>query len=144
MNFIVEPLALKTIIFLLIGSPLFIWGLITNYIPYKVPRMLVDLGKTHSSEMASWKLAYGFILFIIYYGFSALLIWKITGQITFTILFLLSLIPSGNFALYYSKSLMKYRQHVKFLSIFYKKRNSPSQHWWLENVYGLRNYEDSH
>ena len=52
----------KTIIFLLLGSPLFILGLITNYIPYKVPRMLVDLGKTHSSEMASWKLAYGFIL----------------------------------------------------------------------------------
>ena len=55
----------KTIIFLILGSPLFIWGLITNYIPYKVPRMLVNLGKTHSSEMASWKLAYGFILFII-------------------------------------------------------------------------------
>tara|TARA_B100000085_G_C18533803_1_gene509075 strand:+ start:87 stop:395 length:309 start_codon:yes stop_codon:yes gene_type:complete len=72
--------------------------------------------------MASWKLAYGFILFIIYYGLSVLIIWNITGHITFTILFLISLIPSGNFALYYSKSLMKYRQHVKFLSFFYKKR----------------------
>ena len=112
----------KTIIFLLLGSPLFIWGLITNYIPYKVPRMLVDLGKTHSSEMASWKLAYGFILFIIYYGFSLLIIWNLTEHITFTILFLITLIPSGNFALYYSKSLMKYRQHVKFLSVFYKRR----------------------
>ena len=112
----------KTIILLLLGSPLFIWGLITNYIPYKVPRMLVDLGKTHSSEMASWKLAYGFIMFIIYYGISAMIIWEITNEITFTILFLLFLIPSGNFALYYSKSLVKYRQHLKFLSVFYKKR----------------------
>ena len=43
-------------------------------------------------------------------------------EITFTILFLLSLIPSGNFALYYSKSLVKFRQHVKFLSVLYKKR----------------------
>ena len=112
----------KTIIFLLLGSPLLIWGLITNYIPYKVPRMLVDLGKTHSSEMASWKLAYGFIMFIIYYGISAMIIWEITSEITFTILFLLTLIPSGNFVLYYSKSLVKYRQHLKFLSVFYKKR----------------------
>ncbi len=112
----------KTIIFLFLGSPLFIWGLITNYIPYKVPRMLVDLGKTHSSEMASWKLAYGFIMFIIYYGISAMIIWEITSEITFTILFLLTLIPSGNFVLYYSKSLVKYRQHLKFLSVFYKKR----------------------
>ena len=84
--------------------------------------MLVDLGKTHSSEMASWKLAYGFILFIIYYGFSLLIIWDLTEHITFTILFLITLIPSGNFALYYSKSLMKYRQHLKFLSVFYKRR----------------------
>ena len=51
-----------------------------------------------------------------------MIIWNITGHITFTILFLISLVPSGNFALYYSKSLMKYRQHIKFLSIFYKKR----------------------
>ena len=112
----------RTIIFLIFGSPLFVWGLITNYLPYKIPRLLVDLGKKHSSEMASWKLAYGFILFIIYYGISAMIIWEITNEITFTILFLLSLIPSGNFALYYSKSLVKYRQHLKFLSVFYKKR----------------------
>ena len=112
----------RTIIFLILGSPLFIWGLITNYLPYKIPRLLVDLGKKHSSEMASWKLAYGFFLFIIYYGISAMLIWEITREITFTIFFLLSLIPSGNFALYYKKSLVKYRQHVKFLSVFYKKR----------------------
>ena len=112
----------RTIIFLILGSPLFVWGLITNYLPYKIPRLLVDLGKKHSSEMASWKLAYGFILFIIYYGISAMIIWEITSEITFTILFLLSLIPSGNFALYYSKSLVKYRQHLKFLSVFYKKR----------------------
>ena len=26
------------------------------------------------------------------------------------------------FVIYYSKSFMKYRQHVKFLSFFYKKR----------------------
>ena len=112
----------RTIIFLILGSPLFVWGLITNYLPYKIPRLLVDLGKKHLSEMASWKLAYGFILFIIYYGISAMIIWEITSEITFTILFLLSLIPSGNFALYYSKSLVKYRQHLKFLSVFYKKR----------------------
>ena len=112
----------RTIIFLIFGSPLFVWGLITNYLPYKIPRLLVDLGKKHSSEMASWKLAYGFILFIIYYGISAMIIWEITSKITFTILFLLTLIPSGNFALYYSKSLVKYRQHLKFLSVFYKKR----------------------
>ena len=49
---------IRTIIFLILGSPLFVWGLITNYLPYKIPRLLVDLGKKHLSEMASWKLAY--------------------------------------------------------------------------------------
>ena len=82
--------------------------------------MLVDLVK-HTSEMASWKLAYGFILYIILW-IQCTVNLEDNRHVTFTILFLLSLIPSGNFALYYSKSLMKYRQHVKFLSIFYKKK----------------------
>jgi len=42
---------------------------------------------------------------------------------TLLILFVLSLIPSGNFALYYSKSMVKYGQHIRFLSMFYRKRS---------------------
>ena len=112
----------KTILFLVIGSPLFIWGIITNYIPYILPRVLVKITNKDQSEEASWKLIYGFIFFVFYYAVSITFIWKLTQNIFLTILFASSLIPSGDFALYYSKNINKYKQHVKFLSIFYKKR----------------------
>ena len=113
----------KTILFLVIGSPLFIWGIITNYIPYILPRVLVEITNKDQAEEASWKLIYGFIFFVFYYAVSITFIWKLTQNIFLTILFISSLIPSGDFALYYSKNINKYKQHVKFLSIFYKKRS---------------------
>ena len=113
----------KTILFLVIGSPLFIWGIITNYIPYILPRVLVEITNKDQSEEASWKLIYGFIFFVFYYAVLITFIWKLTQNIFLTILFISSLIPSGDFALYYSKNINKYKQHVKFLSIFYKKRS---------------------
>ena len=113
----------KTILFLVIGSPLFIWGIITNYIPYILPRVLAEITNKDQSEEASWKLIYGFIFFVFYYAVSITFIWKLTQNIFLTILFISSLIPSGDFALYYSKNINKYKQHVKFLSIFYKKRS---------------------
>ena len=113
----------RTIIFLFLGAPLFIYGLITNYLPYKIPRLLVKTNNKHLSEMASWKLIYGFILFVIYYALGIMLFWKFSANMTLLILFIMSLIPSGNFALFYSKSLIKYRQHVKFLSMFYRRRS---------------------
>ena len=107
----------------MIGSPLFLWGIITNYIPYIIPRILVKISKKDQSQEASWKLIYGFIFFVIYYIASTTLVWEITQNLLVTILFTVSLIPSGDFALYYSKNIKKYKQHVKFLSIFYKKRS---------------------
>ena len=112
----------KTILFLIIGSPLFIWGIITNYIPYILPRVLVKITNKDQSEEASWKLIYGFFYFVFYYAASITLFWKLTQNLFLTSLFISSLIPSGDFALYYSKNIKKYKQHVKFLSIFYEKR----------------------
>ena len=102
--------------------PLFIWGIITNYIPYILPRILLKITKKDQSEEASWKLIYGFIFFVFYYAASITLFWKLTQNLFLTFLFISSLIPSGDFALYYSKNIKKYKQHVKFLSIFYEKR----------------------
>ena len=112
----------KTMLFLIIGLPLFIWGIITNYIPYILPRILLKITKKGQSEEASWKLVYGFIFFIFYYAVSIIFVLKLTQNLVLTMLFIFTLIPSGDFALYYSKNIKKYKQHIKFLSIFYKRR----------------------
>ena len=63
------------------------------------------------------------IFFIIYYGFSFGIVWSSTHSLLWVGICTISLIPSGIFALFYSKNIKKYRQHVKFLSMFYHKRS---------------------
>ena len=63
------------------------------------------------------------IFFIIYYGFSNGIIWSLTNSLLRVGIFTICLIPSRNFALLYTKNIKKYRQHVKFLSVFYHKRS---------------------
>ncbi len=117
----------RTILFLIIGSPLFLWGVITSYLPYRLPRLIIskkNLGgpAPENAEEASWKLMYGFILFVIFYTTETKILWHITNDIVLVSVFILSLIPSGNFALYYSKNIRIYKKHLKFLSIFYRQR----------------------
>ena len=117
----------RTILFLIIGSPLFFWGFLTNYLPYRLPRLIIskknlDGPAPSNAQEASWKLMYGFVLFLIYYTMEIMIFWHLTNDMMLVSIFILSLIPSGNFALYYSKNIRIYKQHVKFLSIFYKKR----------------------
>ena len=117
----------RTILFLIIGSPLFFWGVLTNYLPYRLPRLIIskkELGGPApvNAQEASWKLMYGFIFFVIYYIIETIIFWHLTNDVILVLIFILTLIPSGNFALYYSKNIKIYRQHVKFLSIFYNKR----------------------
>ena len=117
----------RTILFLIIGSPLFLWGVITSYLPYRLPRLIIakkNLGgpAPENAQEASWKLMYGFILFLIFYTIETIIFWHLTNDLVLVSVFILSLIPSGNFALYYSKNIRIYKQHVNFLSIFYRQR----------------------
>ena len=62
-------------------------------------------------------------VFIIYYFIEIIIFAIVTNNVLFTILYSLSLIPSGNFVLSYIYQIRKYRQHLRFLTVFYQKRN---------------------
>ena len=47
---------------------------------------------------------------------------SLTGSFIWTFIYALSLIPSGNFVLQYINRVRDYRQHLRFISVFYKKR----------------------
>jgi hypothetical protein len=44
------------------------------------------------------------------------------NNLLLTTAYILSLIPSGNFVLSYIFRIRKYRQHLRFLTVFYQKR----------------------
>ena len=113
----------KIITYILLGFPIYLYGLINNIIPYKLPRWLAKKFAGSKSEIATTKLVTGMGVFIIYYFIEIIIFAIVTNNVLFTILYSLSLIPSGNFVLSYIYQIRKYRQHLRFLTVFYQKRN---------------------
>lgn len=110
-------------VYLVIGFPIYLYGLINNYLPYQVPRWYTNKYIAAKEWYAPMKLITGAAVFFIYYGILITSVAIISKNTWLTIGFSLTLIPSGNFVLKYLKHAGRYRQHWQFLNIFYRKRD---------------------
>ncbi|MBT3479114.1 hypothetical protein HN615_07770 [Candidatus Woesearchaeota archaeon] len=114
---------IKAFTFLIIGFPIFVWGLLHNYLPYKFPRWFVNKSRVVKSQIAPFKLLAGILVFVLYYsGILGFVYWYFESPML-TIIWGLTLIASGNFVLSYINGINGYRQHLRFISLFYKERN---------------------
>ena len=114
---------LQSWFFLVFGFPVFIYGWILNYLPYKLSGILaVRAVRDNFADLSSKKMLFGLGLFIIWYTGISILFYKIIGNTLWTALFFLTFIPSGNFTLFYYRKAQNYGQHIRFMTIFYQKR----------------------
>lgn len=112
----------KAFLFLALGTPIFLLGLINNYIPYKIPRWYTEKFVDSKASWAPMKLVIGIAAFIPYYTLLLFLIAQIVPNGWWVLGYALTLIPSGNFVLKYVHKAKAYRQHLRFMAIFYHKR----------------------
>ncbi|NOZ03430.1 MAG: hypothetical protein GXO92_02350 [FCB group bacterium] len=112
----------QAVLFLVTGFPIYLYGLINNYIPYKIPRWYAAHFLSAKSQWASTKMIVGAVSFLVYYGVGVSVVMYLTDNPLIVILYILSLIPSGNFVLKYVRKAKEYRQHMRFMSVFYHKR----------------------
>ena len=127
-------------LYMIIGFPFYVYGLLNNYIPYKVPRWLAQKYTRAKSEIASAKLLSGMVVFLFYYFLLINIFSRVVNENAITIVYALTLIPSGNFALTYYFHVQKYRQYMRFFTFFYQKRYVMQQVTDERNV--LINYID--
>ena len=113
---------IQIITYLTLGFPIYLYGVINNIIPYKLPRLIAKQFSRSKSEIAPTKLITGIGIFVIYYILEILFFSLVFNNQLLTIIYISSLIPSGNFVLSYIFKIRKYRQHLRFLTIFYQKR----------------------
>lgn len=113
---------MKAFLFLALGTPIFLLGLINNYIPYKIPRWYTEKFVDSKASWAPMKLVIGIAAFIPYYTLLLFLIAQIVPNGWWVLGYALTLIPSGNFVLKYVHKAKAYRQHLRFMAIFYHKR----------------------
>ncbi|QMU30299.1 1-acyl-sn-glycerol-3-phosphate acyltransferase [Adhaeribacter radiodurans] len=102
-----------SILFLLIGLPLYLFGLLTNYLPYIIPAKVANALTEEAEFIAPILLTTGIFTFPLFYGVELYLFWYFTQAGLLTLLFFLSLPLSGFFVLHYFRRVKNLQTHLR-------------------------------
>lgn len=104
---------------LLLATPLALWGLVHNFLPYNLTDPLARRGDPGPEELATNKVVMGTSLFLAFYVAQTLLVGSLVGPVGAAI-YLLTLPPCGFLALWWVGRLRFFSRHwrtfVTFLS----------------------------
>ncbi len=109
-------------LFFLISLPLYILGLITNYLPYILPAKVATALTEEEEFMAPILMSTGIFTFPLFYTLECYLIWYVTQSWLVVLLFLLLLPTAGFFVLYYYQKFKKVRNTLKLQTLFFRDR----------------------
>jgi len=108
------------LLFILLGFPLFAYGILANYLPYRTVKSLVEWKVKQREFQGSVAMAAGMLLFLSWYTAIGIVTWKIFHS-WYALLFTASLLPAGVWAFYYYVSLHHIGRRWFFASLFYKR-----------------------
>ncbi len=92
---------------ILLGFPFFLYGFLNNFIPYWIPAKVADKTVKEIEFRSSVVLVIGVVVFSTFYLLQSVLFYLFSASPFYTFLYVLSLIPSGFFALFYQTELIK-------------------------------------
>ncbi len=118
---------LKVIIYTVLGFPLYIYGLINNYIPYKIPSIAAAAISEHDEYRGPIMMTTGMFMFPIFYALQCWLVYYFFESGWISLVYLLSLPISGFFALHFWGRLITTRNYFKLFSLFYKRNTLVNQ-----------------
>lgn len=101
-----QPTFLATIGLLLL-APIHLYGVVNNYLPYKIPERIVDQKIKNDTFFAPLKMVIAMLLFPIFYLVQTLLVWGISGNGWTALAYVASLPIAGYFAINYWKKSRK-------------------------------------
>lgn len=111
---------LRRLVYFLIGFPFFLFGLITNFIPFKLTGFICRKIKIREDFVGAFTLAVGLFLFLIIYGIESYVVASYTSNLI-GMLFLLILYPMGLFTINYFVTYYKLRGTFNYLMLFMRK-----------------------
>ncbi|MBI4380224.1 MAG: 1-acyl-sn-glycerol-3-phosphate acyltransferase [candidate division NC10 bacterium] len=110
----------------ILGFPIALYGTINNYIPYRLARLAgmrnpYYRDRLDKTKISIYSLLAGAVAFLIFYPIQGFLVWFFFDNPA-AIIYVLSLPPSGFFALRYSERLKVYRRDLFYARLHLKKR----------------------
>jgi len=111
------------ILFVIIGFPFYLYGLITNYIPYRLPHLIAHALTNDEEYLGPIKMTSGILTFSSFYILLIYLFQRfiVDGNWFWTNIFALSLPLVGFFAIWYYERLQNFKFHRRLISLFYKE-----------------------
>jgi len=110
---------LRILVALFWGFPLYLYGLLNNYLPYIIPSQVANLITKDEAYRAPIMMSTGIFTFGIFYGLQNYWAWSYWAW-PYALLYTLSLPLSAFFAMYYGGFLQKTRGYWRLIGLFYK------------------------
>lgn len=102
-------------------APLFAWGLVNNVVPFLATRAIA-LRAPDEAMRAFTGLIAGILAFGLAYTLQAWGVWRLSGSVGLVVVYLLTLIPSGLFALSYRRQVARRRDRIVVRTLFMTRR----------------------
>jgi glycerol-3-phosphate O-acyltransferase / dihydroxyacetone phosphate acyltransferase len=106
--------ALRQGLALVLGLPLALWGLVNHILPYGLTAVAVRAMDPEADVESTYKVAVGLVVYPLCWLLEGWLIWRMGGGGVFAV-FMLSLLPTGFFALSWTQRLDRVRRDTRGL-----------------------------
>lgn len=113
---------IKSIFILIIGFPIWIFGYINSFIPYKIPRLIALKITDSEAFYGALLMSIGTFSFIFFYSLTTYLTWEFTNSSIFTICYGIALPISGFFTIFYARVARRFYYNWQFISRFFSKQ----------------------
>lgn len=121
-NVLLRQTLVRTLL-LALTLPLYLYGLVNNYLAYVIPSKVANALSEEQEFRAPIMLSVGIFSFPVLYVLQAGIFWHYWPDSLYLLLYLISLPLSGFFALRYWSTLLRTREHWLLLRLF--QSNSP-------------------
>ena len=115
-----------SLLFLILGFPLYLYGLVNNYLPFEIPGLLAGKIAKSSDFRGAIGMVLGMFTFIIFDTFQIWLVHHLFHITWLTIAYAVSLPLSGFFTYYYWHSFDKIRAKWLLISLFFRRSTAIS------------------
>ena len=112
---------LKSLLILILGFPIYLFGLITNFLPFEIPSVVAKKIDESNEYRGAIMMVGGLFTFLIFYTSETILLWKLTHIQWLTVVFGISLPIAGLFCYWYFHTVNKMRTKWMLMMLFYKK-----------------------
>jgi 1-acyl-sn-glycerol-3-phosphate acyltransferase len=112
---------LRSILFIAIGFPFYLYGLINNYLPFEIPGWLAARMAKSREFRGPIAMVAGTFTFLIFYSLQIWLVGHYFHKTWLTVAYAVSLPLSGAFTYYYWHTVAYIRSRWRLVSLFWKR-----------------------